>query len=1217
MDEEENPFLKMLNEGAGAENAPAPAIEATETIEPAATPAEEENPFLKLLEEPAAPVEAATATEEENPFLKLVQGNEEPSNAPQKIPTSTSEAEKATTPIDPEATLMKDDLLRPEFLPDIRKFMTLYYGKGTEYEEMEPQEVVDEFVTNMRWFNTNFLSTANMGAKVLTSTEEEKAAAFKALQTYDRLGNVFVNDGIYGAATGVADYVGAMVADPTNYIGLLTLGIGKAGTAAATKAGVEAVKLAAKEAGKQAMAAGAKEGVEAAARAAASSMAAKLAVQGTKSAVAKAAVDKVYQETLEFGIKKAGVEGAKEVAEAVAKSKLTKDVLKTTAVDSTLAMAQNAISQSVYIDVGAQEDFSALQLGISGVGGAIGGGAHLMFNKFSGISKLGDATVSLAMSQESRKLAKLQEDMLKVTKPSVYEATDKIFKETLTLWEDKVAAGRVVMGDAHRMPHDILKNVLFGADGTTGLAKVFKDEGIEVNRDMRVTDFLTNYMEMLPKEDRLDVSKRLHNLTGITLGDFVYNPQTLGNIISETASEAGSYLGLLGQFSRGLDSGIVAGTAKMGAETTKKIKPRYLAYAQNNWRKLLVSTPQTAMANIFGAAQFYGGQTIADLFSSATYGALALVSTGAKRGEYWRLSKSLMHLQHQKLLNLMDPFTTHDTYMAFLDQHKDVQKILHESMLNGIETTAERFGLNPNAPMVKLTEAITDTALKYSGTRVQDSFMKSQFFINKIDKALRMQHKTTFLDVIREGKWELVDTDIQKRAMDDTLEGIMSFDYTKADPDAGEIGQNLARAARLVEGISNTPVIGTILPFGRFMNNIVAYTYKWSPFGLLDLAKAIGKEDKVAGDVTDIFSRALVGGGFIASAMVFAENQEKNGRAMYDIDVGGNIVNVQNVFPASMYIAFGAWFNKRRKGQDASVESEELMKQIAIGQVAGNVEFGNDLNAMYRYMSNDMTDGDVGKLLEHVYTQMGNVTAGFVRPLDPLNKIVGVIADVDVSRDLRTARGPEIFTKRATRYVDNLFEGIKKAITGDSEVPGVSAPPLKLATRSGEVRDPAPFSSMFGLRETQPKTNTERVFDAAGIVAWKESFYSGVQEYDRLANERVQPILDKLLSPLLKDKRFLEGDQNSKRNMVKERVSEAQKIVKNRMKTESPQTALEAIRLRINDMSDKKVAAAINSLKDRGIIISTSDPRDMTYKECQTIIDFLKLFESGYEYKTY
>ena len=46
--------------------------------------------------------------------------------------------------------------------------------------------------------------------------DDAKARAGKAYQVYDKLGNVFVNDGLYGAVSGVGDYLGAVASSPVS-----------------------------------------------------------------------------------------------------------------------------------------------------------------------------------------------------------------------------------------------------------------------------------------------------------------------------------------------------------------------------------------------------------------------------------------------------------------------------------------------------------------------------------------------------------------------------------------------------------------------------------------------------------------------------------------------------------------------------------------------------------------------------------------------------------------------------------------------------------------------------------------------------------------------------------------------------------------------------------------------------------------------------------------
>ena len=72
--------------------------------------------------------------------------------------------------------------------------------------------------------------------------DEAKERAGKGYQVYDKLGNVFVNDGLYGAVSGVGDYLGAIASSPSTYFGF---GIGKGLALAGGKIGAKAVKTAA------------------------------------------------------------------------------------------------------------------------------------------------------------------------------------------------------------------------------------------------------------------------------------------------------------------------------------------------------------------------------------------------------------------------------------------------------------------------------------------------------------------------------------------------------------------------------------------------------------------------------------------------------------------------------------------------------------------------------------------------------------------------------------------------------------------------------------------------------------------------------------------------------------------------------------------------------------------------------------------------------------
>ena len=146
-------------------------------------------------------------------------------------------------------SLKVDDIVdTTSYVDTIRDYMV--DRKGKQFIDMDKEELVDKFVAHMRYFNTNEMFTIDEVRYVSKANEDAKASAGKAYQIYDKLGNVFVNDGLGGAVSGVADYIGAIASSPSTYLGL---GVGKLLTMGAGKLSAEGVKMAAKKAAREAI----------------------------------------------------------------------------------------------------------------------------------------------------------------------------------------------------------------------------------------------------------------------------------------------------------------------------------------------------------------------------------------------------------------------------------------------------------------------------------------------------------------------------------------------------------------------------------------------------------------------------------------------------------------------------------------------------------------------------------------------------------------------------------------------------------------------------------------------------------------------------------------------------------------------------------------------------------------------------------------------------
>ncbi len=177
----------------------------------------------------------------------------------------------ASTPVvnNRQDKLSKRDLLLPENMAVIRRYMTDRYGADMVGRYTNDKQLMERYVDSLRFFNGNVVGTIGEATWVADASEESKAAAADAYDLFDRLGNVFVVDGVGGALDGVKDYVFAAARDPSSWLGLFTGGAAKAAVLGSQTATKETLRRAAAEAAKRYAAQGfSQEAQEEAARAA-------------------------------------------------------------------------------------------------------------------------------------------------------------------------------------------------------------------------------------------------------------------------------------------------------------------------------------------------------------------------------------------------------------------------------------------------------------------------------------------------------------------------------------------------------------------------------------------------------------------------------------------------------------------------------------------------------------------------------------------------------------------------------------------------------------------------------------------------------------------------------------------------------------------------------------------------------------------------------------
>ena len=1113
--------------------------------------------------------------------------------------------------IDKNTTLNKDDLKKYEYLNPIRQYMI--ERKGVDYQDLPDEEVIDDFVQHMRYFNANTVTTAGELRFINKANDARKAKARKAYQIYDQLGNVFQNDGAMGAVDGVKDYIFAAAKDPTNYLGLVTGGIARVGVAGVSLTGKQMVRAAVREAGKAALRDGAtKKEAVAAARKAGKEAAARAIKSGLSKKQSMKIADDVVNQTQKEGKRFLAQEAMRRKQSELFDTAARKSLKFTVAGDAGFALLQEAGAQQAYLEAGAQEQFSKSQLLFSPLLGGIAGAAQLGFGKFrgaSGLDETGDSLERIANSVISNNSAILSKKDSK--------AAAKKIKEDILSWNEKVERGKEL--NPANMPSDLLRTIVIGEDGKSGLAKLLNEKGMKIHSKVKVADVISNVARFIPEEDLVEINKAMGKYTDLKLGELTEDGRLdLRDLIAKEASEAGKSLAVFSQAKNLVNTGLVAVGDKNKRimtieeemeealnEVDKLQKAEPFKYGQSVWKRLLVSSPATTMINVAGFSQYYVGQTMADLFNSGMLGMKAMAQaaydpTAAR--ETMRQARALTMMQAQKMRNLVDPYTTHDAYLKFLDKNQDARKTLFETMAGGVEATAERYNINPNNKFFKNVEAAATAASQVTGVRIQDSFTKSQMFMNEMDKYLRLNKNMTLKEAITQGDG-FVDEEIVQGALDSTLKSVFAKDYTTT-----EQPELLRSAAKFAETFSNTPGLGTLLPFGRFFNNVVATAYQWSPLAapqqFFKFAKNLYTKEPEVTDM-DAFARMLVGSTALRLAMDYDNERQKKDLGVYEVDVGGGtIVDAKNTFPFSLWLAAGRVLNNIRNGEQVTPElQQEIGTQLVVGQLARDAQFANDINNLLDVLTN-VDEGARAASVDGFYKVGGNFISGFTRPLDAINKTFGFAMGTDGAKDVRQAEGMNVFTQSATKYIDNIIEAFV------DKTDSITGKDLEVATRSGEIYDPNPFARIFGITIKPGRTATEKVYSMAEMHPWTANERTKIPAYDKAFNGLVAPMLEVYTQELLNDPRFKQATLTQQRGMLKKRLSDVKKIVRDRMErgyTGGQNTVLRRAAKAAQKYNKETTREALRLMKEQMGI--TGSLEDLTYRELEMFMMYADYIE--------
>jgi len=735
-------------------------------------------------------------------------------------------------------------------------------------------------------------------------------------------------------------------------------------------------------------------------------------------------------------------------------------------------------------------------------------------------------------------------------------------------------------------------------------------------------------------------------------------------------------------------------------------KARPVGYAINFWRRMLVSLPKTTAVNIKGFSYMYGSNSIAEVMSSGLYLAGAMLAPNAETRRAM-LSNAKIHFQIQaeKLNNILNPYDTVDDALAILEQNPDAKKIITSTTIKGVQKKGEQFGIDPTNKTFQAAEVLADGANRFSGVALQDMTTKALYFIPELDKYIRLKSQGTrsLKDYLEKGNLQDIDQESVAAAVDQTMKSVFSKDFTtEATPEV------LRGIAKIVEQASNTPGLNFKIPFGRFFNNVVATMYREGPAAIPLAMSAIFKAEalssptvrgatkatirKVKGryeatitranktvlkdnfptkkEATDWasqqdpasaidqarlvnnFSRAVVGTGAIAMGTRYAYTKAEE-LGLYDVEgPGGSTVNLENVYPFSLILAWGEFMKQSADGYKAAVQRarefgneeptikdywaavragtaqidpelrKDVLKQIGVGQAASDIQFGTDLARIVDVMLGD-EDGNQLQKTQELARTLGTGLGGILRPLDSVNTIVGFVTDTDASKDLRQAEGfKETFAQSSTKYIDNILEAVLGKLDTAIDNPEtldkyVVGKEVLSARKDGKLRaNSNPFMDILGVKYNQKSTSTEELYSVLNMKDWTADKRTNIASLDRVFNSVLAPLLENMSDSLLSDRSFMDKSRVERRETFKAILIRLRKDVSDLLESgEIDDPDREPIAL-YEDMQRKKFLAkksgartfAINQSRARG---HPTNLKEMNAAQLTQLLDDAELHQQA------
>lgn len=1000
----------------------------------------------ELQVEPQVAMPAASAVSaESNPMADFLNSSQEPtfdSDNPMALFLAGEDKPKYTFD-----SMIGDDYA----MGKVNNFLVGRFGVAA-LEGLDDRDKVDMFYNEMRGRDTgNSVRVVKALSHSLGATDEQKAVMAEGQRFYEEeVAGLFSGDqSALEVAEGVMDYTRSALLDPANLIGA---GLGSAvGKAVFRKGANLAVTQSMNQIKGQALKTALKvSGAEAKKKTIANAL--KVGIRANNGVVS--------QTTAAF---------AKHVAESTVMEKvLAKHALAeigtATVVDATVQAGAELLDQMNEKEIGFRDSIDRYAVGLTALSGIVLGGAVSGGIALRGTSKTGV-------------ISTLQPTSKKAVMPKVNESIQKFLKEGA---DRKIPRGYDWIAGAERggtlgeVPVEAFMDVLWGVTDSEGdvafkgILQALEEGGHFFQKQTKedtISKWIVDFVRSGSDDEAKALAKymgvsELDDVTAATMADqMAYKIRTTGqtqNKLSQIAKSRGLKDTEIDEY---LDS-VLGLTTQTGKKASRHTAWEAAGEVQSLFIRGLVSHPSTSWLNAKGALL----HTALDVTKDVVKG----VGTYATKGKEGRRAAGQIFTNVGYRVKLaLDPDMSHAGFEALMALDFPEMRKLQQIQSGGIDAVSNRMnaadlgafgrGMNKAGNVMDKVQAATFV-------QMQDRATKSQIFMGSLDKNLRITFDKPLYEILQqEDAWKIINSKQFRQSLASATEDTLAGTFNKEYVDQSFLG----KAAGLLEHARREPVIGALIPFGRFFNNTVDFGMQYSGLGIL--AKMSGKYANKS--YSDLITTGSIGAGLAFSMAEIGYEDRKKGLGFgQKIGFDGSVTDVAFDYPESFFRAAGQILSYPL--YDGTPPPLELWNRFAQEHLGGSL-FRSTANlwteggAMVEGILEG--DGDISMIRDAFFMTFGQLIGGGVRFLEPIDTAVGLIAGTEMRPTLPENK----YSYNTYRYFDNTLE----AMFG--EKPEVAAGAL-----TGE-RDPN-LGKLLGSREVD-LTYSQMIANTLGHNDWTEN----------------------------------------------------------------------------------------------------------------------------------